>query len=197
MVLSRCTCTHRCSVGFQEKLRDGRYGKKPEGSCGERGCPGQPAWDRSCERCWPAPSRATQAWAWLGRGSENGQPPWWNKVALPKTDWRDSSLQDDEMPHWEERGIVTPWAGKLAVKGYYQNIYSVQLVCWFCGIHIAIILKVFSWAGKLLENFSLLYSISSNIQHRIILAYKKTTCLATECSRDTDVMVVLRAHKEG
>ena len=28
-------------------------------------------------------------------------------------------------------------------------------------------------------------------------AYKKTTCPATECSRDADVAVVLRAHKEG
>ena len=119
MVLSRCT--HRCSVGFQEKLGDGRYGKKLEGSCGQRGCPGWPAWGRSCERCWPAPSRVTRAWP--GRGSENGQPPWWNKVALPKlTEARDSSLQDDEMTHWEERVIVTPWAGELAVKGYYQNI---------------------------------------------------------------------------
>ena len=26
---------------------------------------------------------------------------------------------------------------------------------------------------------------------------KKTTCTATECSRDADVAVVLRAHKEG
>ena len=26
---------------------------------------------------------------------------------------------------------------------------------------------------------------------------KKATCAATECSRDADVAVVLRAHKEG
>jgi len=26
---------------------------------------------------------------------------------------------------------------------------------------------------------------------------QKATCLATECSRDADVAVVLRAHKEG
>ena len=30
-----------------------------------------------------------------------------------------------------------------------------------------------------------------------MLAYKKVTCLATECSIDADVAVVLRAHKEG
>ena len=29
-----------------------------------------------------------------------------------------------------------------------------------------------------------------------MLAHKKAICPATECSRDTDVVVVLRAHKE-
>jgi len=30
-----------------------------------------------------------------------------------------------------------------------------------------------------------------------MLAYKKAICPATECSRDADVAVVLRAHKKG
>ena len=29
-----------------------------------------------------------------------------------------------------------------------------------------------------------------------MLAYKKATCASTECSRDADVAVVLRAHKK-
>ena len=48
------------------------------------------------------------------------------------------------------------------------------------------------------------YLLSRELEYRSAMLYsaecwptKKATCPATECSRDADVTVVLRAHKEG